>query len=144
MNQDETKTWNLGNPRYALTRRVVGGDFDSVVERVRTELGKVGFGVLTEIDMKGTFKNKLDVDVPRYLILGACNPPLAYQALSADPGVGALLPCNVMVIEEQGAIVVSTIDPVAMFSVVDNPAVAPLAAAVRSKLEQMLARLAEA
>ena len=116
--------------------------FDQVVERVREELGKEGFGVLTEIDVKATLKKKLDVDFANYIILGACNPPLAHQALSADPGVGLLLPCNVVVTEDaDGNAVVGAIDPIAMFAVVGREDIAPIAMEVSQKLERVLAAL---
>lgn len=130
--------WDIGNPTYALTVRVPGGDFDAIVQKVREELSREGFGVLTEIDLKTTLKKKLDVDVPRYLILGACNPELAHLALKAEPGIGALLPCNVVVAQEKDAVAVSAIDPVAMFSVVGRPDIAPLASQVKEKLSRSL------
>ncbi len=130
--------WDIGNPTYALTVRVPGGDFDAIVQKVREELGREGFGVLTEIDLKATLKKKLDVDVPRYLILGACNPELAHMALKAEPGIGSLLPCNVVVAQEKDAVAVSAIDPLVMFSVVGRPDIAPLASQVKEKLSRSL------
>jgi len=127
-----------GSPSYALTRRFVGADFDDMVARTRVALAAQGFGVLTEIDVKATLKAKLDLDHPRYLILGACNPPLAHQALSAEPGIGVLLPCNVVVAEDGDGIVVSAIDPAAMFSVVSRDDIAPIAATVKEKLNAAL------
>ena len=94
--------------------------FDDVVARTRDALAEQGFGVLTEIDVQATMKAKLDADMDAYLILGACNPPLAHQAITAQPIVGVLLPCNVVVREDAGAVVVEAIDPVAMMSVADD------------------------
>ncbi|MCZ7672837.1 MAG: DUF302 domain-containing protein [Chloroflexi bacterium] len=97
--------------------------YETALTQVTAALKEEGFGVLTEIDVKATFKNKLDVDFRPYKILGACNPPLAYKALSAAPEVGLLLPCNVTVSEEEnGQILVHLIDPEIMMSVVDSPA----------------------
>ncbi len=130
--------WDIGNPTYAITVRVPGGDFDAIVQKVREELSREGFGVLTEIDLKTTLKKKLDVDVPRYLILGACHPELAHMAVKAEPGIGALLPCNVVVAQEKDVVAVSAIDPLVMFSVVDRPDIAALASQVKEKLFRSL------
>jgi uncharacterized protein (DUF302 family) len=136
---------SYGNPDYTLTRRLTGTSLAAVVEATRTALAGEGFGVLTEIDIQATLAKKLGVEMRPYLILGACNPPLAHRALSSEPGIGSLLPCNVIVAEDpDGAVVVSTIDPVRMFSVVDKPEVAPIAAEVRARLERVLAALAPA
>jgi uncharacterized protein (DUF302 family) len=133
--------WAIGNPSYAHTVRVPHADFDDIVQRVRAALAVEGFGVLMEIDLRATLKKKLEVEVPRYVILGACNPGLAYQAVTAEPGIGALLPCNVVVAEEAAAIAVSTIDPVAMFSVVQRADIEPIAVQVRTKLVRALSAL---
>lgn len=138
MKHDHNAVWNVGSPSYTRHVTVQGGDFDAVVARARDELKKEGFGVLTEIDMKATLKQKLDVDVPRYLILGACNPPLAHQAVMAEPGIGALLPCNVMIAEQDGSVFVGAIDPRAMFSVVGRADVAPIAEEVAARLDRVL------
>ena len=116
---------------YVTTRQIPDGTFAEVVARTRAALATQGFGVLTEIDVKATLKQKLDVDRRPYLILGACNPPLAHHALELEPPVGAFLPCNVTVFEgEDGAIYVQAIRPTAMFALIDNAAMAPIAAEV--------------
>jgi len=117
------------------------GDFDTAVATVTDELKKEGFGVLTEIDVKATLKQKMDVDFRPYKILGACNPPLAHKALSAVPEVGLLLPCNVTVaLEEDGRILVSIIDPNKMMSLLDHPQLEEVAC----DAEVRLRRVAEA
>jgi len=138
MKQDPSNGWNVGNPAYTKNTRVRGASFEDVVQKVRDELQKEGFGVLTEIDLQATMKKKLDLDVPRYVILGACNPPLAHQAVSAEPGIGALLPCNVMVAEEAGGVFVGAIDPAAMFSVVHREDVLPVADEVGRRLDRVM------
>jgi uncharacterized protein (DUF302 family) len=116
--------------------------FEEAVETVTEELGKEGFGVLTEIDVQATLKKKLGEDMPPYRILGACNPPLAHQAVTAVPEIGLLLPCNVLVREDdEGKVHVSFMDPGSVLGLVDNPAVEPLAAQVKEKLERVLAAL---
>ena len=127
---------------YSIDRTVTGRRFDEVVERTREALQAEGFGVLTEIDVKATLKKKLDVDVPPYLILGACNPPLAHRVLELEPRIGVLLPCNVVVRElGDGNIEVSAMDPAAAMQVVENPAVHEVAAEVRGRLARVLAAL---
>lgn len=118
--------------------------YESAVEQVTAALKEQGFGVLTEIDVKATMKKKLDVDFQKYVILGACNPPLAHRALSAEPAIGLLLPCNVIVYEDeaQGGSVVSLVDPIAMLGFVDNAALAPVAQEARTRLEKVAAALA--
>jgi uncharacterized protein (DUF302 family) len=128
-------------PRYGIHRLLPGVSYADAIARARAALAEEGFGVLTEIDVQATLRTKLGVEVPPYVILGACNPPLAHQALQADPGIGLLLPCNVVVSQTPDGAAVAAIDPHAMFSVIDVPGIAPLAAAVKAKLERALDRL---
>lgn len=117
-------------------------DFDSTIERVTEELAKEGFGILTVIDVQATLKAKLDVEMKPYRILGACNPVLANQAISAVPDIGLLLPCNVLVREDQqGRVHVEFMDPGAVLGLVNDPALDPLAAQVKQKLETVMAAL---
>jgi uncharacterized protein (DUF302 family) len=114
--------------------------FTEAVERVRAELQAEGFGVLCEIDVRQTLKDKLDVDREPYLILGACNPPLAHRALEAEPGLGVLLPCNVVVYQRDGETTISAVDAERMLSLVGNDAVEPIAADVRRRLAAVVER----
>ena len=117
-------------------------DYDQAVERTVAALKEQGFGVLTEIDVKATLKKKLDVDFQRYLIIGACNPPLAHQALTEEPLIGLLLPCNVTVLQEDDQTInVTFIKPSEMFKVIDNPSVASVASEVDAKLVRAMERL---
>jgi uncharacterized protein (DUF302 family) len=116
--------------------------FDEAIETVTEELAKEGFGVLTEIDVQATLKKKLGEDMRPYRILGACNPSLAHQAVTAVPEIGLLLPCNVLVREDdEGKVRVSFMDPGSVLGLVDNPDVEPLAAQVKERLERVLAAL---
>jgi uncharacterized protein (DUF302 family) len=116
--------------------------FADAVERVRVELKEEGFGVLCEIDVQATLHDKLGVEQEPYTILGACNPPLAHQALSAEPQLGTLLPCNVVVYEHNGETHISAIDAERMLSIVGNDELAPIAAEVRDKLASVVERAA--
>jgi uncharacterized protein (DUF302 family) len=115
--------------------------YEQAVERVTGALKEQGFGVLTEIDVKATLKKKLDVDFRKYVILGACNPPLAHRALSADLEIGLLLPCNVVIYEDQGASNVSIADPVAMLGLAEKAGVEPIAVEARERLQRVLKAL---
>ena len=117
--------------------------FAEAVARVRDELAAEGFGVLCEIDVQATLKEKLGVDGEPYLILGACNPPLAHRALEAEPDLGVLLPCNVVVYERAGRTRIAAVDPERMLSIVGNDALSPVAAEVRGRLEAVIARVAD-
>ncbi len=113
-------------------------NFEDVIARATEALKVEGFGVLTEIDVKATLKAKIDVDRLPYTILGACNPKLAHQALQADPDIGLLLPCNVVVRQEaDDSVTVAFMDPAAVLGLVDQPGVEELAAQVRGKLERV-------
>ena len=124
--------------------RKVALPYEQAVSKVREALAAEGFGVLTEIDVSATLKKKIDVDFRPYVILGACNPPLAHQALLAEQEIGLLLPCNVIVYagDEEGTSVVSVMDPVAALSLSGNANVAPLAAQVKERLERVLSAVA--
>lgn len=117
-------------------------DFASAVEKVKGTLKEEGFGVLTEIDVSKTLKEKLDVDFREYRILGACNPPLAYKALSSEDKIGTMLPCNVIVQKlDNGVIEVAAVDPFASMQAVKNEDLGEIATTVKSKLERVIARL---
>lgn len=122
--------------------KTVEGNFDQVLDNVVAALKEEGFGVLSDIDVKATMKKKLDVDFRNYRILGACNPPNAHKALTAEPNVGLLLPCNVVVQEaEQGKIDVSAVDPKASMSIVDNPQLESVAEFIKEKLQKVIHNL---
>jgi len=126
--------------RYG-TSREVSLPFDKAVEKVTEELKKEGFGVLTTIDVKETLKKKLDVDFPRYLILGACNPPFAYKSLQIEEEIGLLLPCNVIVYEKEGKTRVAAFDPMIMSVVIENNDMVPIALEVKAKLDRVMAAM---
>ncbi|MDH3308023.1 MAG: DUF302 domain-containing protein [Acidimicrobiia bacterium] len=117
-------------------------DFDSVVERTRSELAEHGFGILTEIDVRATLKEKLGVDMGRYLILGACNPPFAHKAIMTDPAIGVLMPCNVVVREHDDGVLVDFMDPAVVLDLVKAPGVRDIADDVRTRLEMVRDALA--
>ena len=114
--------------------------FDEAVTRVREELAAEGFGVLCEIDVQATLREKLGEEIEPYLILGACNPPLAHRALETEPDLGVLLPCNVVVYERDGTTHVSAVDAERMLSIVGNDALTPIAAEVRERLAAVVER----
>lgn len=121
--------------------KTVGATFDEAIARVTDELKKEGFGVLTEIDVKETLKKKLNADFRRYKILGACNPPFAYQALQAEDKIGTMLPCNVIVQETTGGVEVAAVDPIASMAAVENPKLAEVAQQVQMKLKKVVESL---
>lgn len=129
----QTSTYGIGT--------TVNLPYDTAVERTREALAAEGFGVLTEIDVRATMKKKLDVDFRPYVILGACNPPLAYKALTAERDIGLLLPCNVIVYasDDPAQSVVAAMDPVEALSLAGNEDIRPLALEVRQRLERALA-----
>lgn len=127
--------------RYGFGRQVDLG-FDAALARVTEELQKEGFGVLTEIDVQATLKKKLNADVPPYRILGACNPGFAHRALAAEPSIGLLLPCNVVVRQDAaGKVRVEFMDPDAVLELVGRPEIHQIAADVRARLQKVMAAL---
>lgn len=125
---------------YTMGRTVTLG-FAEAEQRITEELAKVGFGILTVIDVKETLKKKLDLEVAPYRILGACNPHFASQAMAVEPEIGVLLPCNVLVRAVEGGTRVEAMDPAAVLKLVDRPEVAAMAGEVRRLLEQALAAI---
>lgn len=121
---------------YTINRRLEGITIEEADQRTRTALAAQGFGVLTEIDVAATMKKKLDVTMPGYRILGACNPGMAYKAIGMEPRVGAMLPCNVILREVEGGVEVSAIDPVASMQAIDNAELHGVAGKVRELLDQ--------
>jgi uncharacterized protein (DUF302 family) len=127
--------------RYGFGKSV-GLSFDQALAKVTAELQKEGFGVLTEIDVAATLKKKLDHDMPPYRILGACNPAFARRALTAEPSIGLLLPCNVVVRQDAaGAVQVEFLDPGMMGQMTGNPDVGPIGTEVREKLQKVMRAL---
>ncbi len=126
---------------YYFTTSVTG-TIDDVEQKVRAALGAQGFGVLTYLDVQATMKAKLDADIPPYRILGACNPPFAYQALQAENKIGTMLPCNVVVQQtSEGTVEVAAVDPIASMQAVGNPALAEIAHEVRGRLQAIIESL---
>lgn len=117
---------------------------DEAVERTRAALKNEGFGVLSTIDIRATLRDKLDVDFAPYVILGACNPSLAYRALQIDHDLGLLLPCNVIVHEQEGKSTIAIVDPAVMLGVVNNPALSAVADEAKERLERVVVALADA
>ena len=128
---------------YGIRVRTSRG-YDDAVAAIREALKEQGFGILTEVDVSATLKQKLGIDFRRYVILGPCNPQLAHQALEAEPDIGLLLPCNVIVYEDDGGSVVAAMDPVSVLGgLVGNPRLQAVAGEVRTRLEAALRTLAE-
>jgi uncharacterized protein (DUF302 family) len=119
--------------------KVMDISFDKAIEKATEELQKEGFGILTEIDVKATMKKKLDVDYPNYKILGSCNPPFAHKALQAEPLIGTMLPCNVIVREiKDGQVEVAAVDPLASMQAIQNPSLGEIAKEVQQKLKKVI------
>lgn len=134
----------FGDPSYGITTTLEGVSYSEAVERTTEALADEGFGVLTSIDIKETLRKKLDVDHRDYVILGACNPPLAHKALEAESPIGLLLPCNVVVtVDDDGNAVVSALDPTRMFELVERDDVQPIARDVKERMERVLAAVSE-
>ncbi len=145
MNSAPAATRSASPSGYGFHCSLPKQDFGKALARVTEALKAEGFGILTEIDVQATMKAKLGVDGPPYRILGTCNPPLAHRALSAEPEIGLLLPCNVVVREAaDGDLVVSFMDPVAVMQMTDNPDVAAVAQEVRVRLERVRSALSAA
>ena len=126
---------------YYFTKRI-NEDFETAIAKVTEELKKEGFGILTEIDVQATFKKKLDIDFKKYRILGACNPNFAFEAIQAEDKIGTMLPCNVIVQEQEDGIVeVSAVDPVASMVSVQNNSLANIASEVSEKLNRVINNL---
>jgi len=123
--------------RYGISK-IVNLSYEQAVKKVTEELKKEGFGVLTTIDVKDTLKKKLNLDFRKYVILGACNPPLAHKALEAEEEVGLLLPCNVIVYEKGHETVVSAFDPQVMAKIIENPAVDSVADEVKTRIRRVI------
>ena len=128
--------------KYYHAKTLLNTTFENAIEKVTEELSKEGFGILTEIDVKETMKKKLDVEFRKYQILGACNPPFAYEALKAENKIGAMLPCNVIVQEtDQGEVEVAAVDPIASMQAVENEELVGIAREVRDRLNKVIDRL---
>ncbi len=123
------------------TAASVGTPFEETVTRTRDLLAAEGFGVITEVDVRETMKKKLGIDFRNYLILGACNPPLAHRALETEDKIGVLLPCNVIVQETDAGVEVAAMDPVAAMGAIGNEALEGVAAEVKSRLDRVIAGL---
>tara|TARA_Y100001970_G_scaffold283534_1_gene398885 strand:+ start:468 stop:875 length:408 start_codon:yes stop_codon:yes gene_type:complete len=118
----------FGKPQYGITKVLEAKNIHQIRPKVEQALQEVGFGVLTEIDVCETLKNKIDVDFKPYLILGACNPSIAYKALIQEAGVGLFLPCNIVISQEdEGEVIISAIDPIIMLSFLENKELKPIA-----------------
>jgi uncharacterized protein (DUF302 family) len=126
---------------YGFTKELKAG-FEPVVKQVTEKLEKAGFGILTTIDVKEKFKQKLGINFKKYLILGACNPASAHKAIEAEENIGLMLPCNVIVYEKGGGTVVSVIKPTAAMQMIDNPQLSKIATEVETKLKQVFDSMA--
>ncbi len=129
------------NSKYGFGK-FVDYDYETAFDKTKNELQKEGFGILTDIDVSATFKKKLNLDMPAYHILGACNPQFAHQALTIDPSIGLLLPCNIVIRQtENGKVYIEIMDPNAVLEMVKNPEINKIASEVRNKLEKVLQSL---
>lgn len=135
-----TTTATTTTTRYTFGTRL-SGSIDNLRPRVEAALKAEGFGVLTVIDVQATLKAKLGVERPPFVILGACNPPLAHRALEADPSVGALLPCNVVLREDGPETIVEAMDPLAVLGIVQEPAIRSIAEEAKARLERAITAL---
>lgn len=126
---------------YTIDRTITDASFEDVEERTRAALAEQGFGVLTEINVQTTMKQKLDVDMPAYVILGACNPNMAHKAIEIEPKVGAMLPCNVILREVSEGVQVSAVDPKASMAEIDNDRLAAVAGDVRGMLAKAIEKI---
>ena len=125
---------------YGIKKRT-NGTYEEVVERTREELKKEGFGIITEIDVKATLKKKLDVDFDKYVILGACNPKFAHKALLCERDIGLMLPCNVIVYEQDSNVFVAAIKPLVAMGMIDNPELKSIAGEVEQLLKKVVERV---
>jgi len=133
---------SFGEPQYGITRVLDNTDFDGAIEAVTASLANNGFGILTTIDVQTTLQTKIGAEIPRYTVLGACNPALAHQALQTDPGFGLLMPCSVVVAEQaDGSIAVSVADPGSMFLALQRDDLDAFAERVRQPLQAAMAAL---
>lgn len=124
--------------QYSLRKTISGSDFDDALSKTKLALQEQGFGILTEIDVRATLKKKLNVDYGQYVILGACNPPLAYQALQAEKEIGLFLPCNVIVYEENSELFVAAIKPTSAMAGIENSNLDAIALQAEEKLKTAL------
>jgi len=130
----------MNKTNYGYSKQV-NFAFDQAVERIKAELEKEGFGILTEIDVKATLKKKLDVDFQNYVILGACNPPNAYKSLQAEIEIGLMLPCNVIVYQKDNDTFVSAVMPTIAMGMIDNKSLKDVAVNIENKLKKAIDRL---
>lgn len=130
----------MNKTKYGYSKQV-NFAFDQAVERIKAELEKEGFGILTEIDVKATLKKKLDVDFQNYVILGACNPPNAYKSLQAEIEIGLMLPCNVIVYQKDNDTFVSAVMPTIAMGMIDNKPLKDVAVNIENKLKNAIDRL---
>jgi len=127
---------------YYFSKTIQNKTFEEAIESVTTALKNEGFGILTQINIQETLKKKLDEDFRPYMILGACNPPFAFKALSAEDKIGTMLPCNVIVQQTDAGVEVAAVDPVASMQAVDNEALKPIATEIRDRLQRAIQSLA--